>query len=130
MSSNRTSKIQRYFEIDTEAAVEELYAAADEEPLAPPDILASIGRLSGWQDPPDVVLISPKSAKWTWEDGGMFLGNPDGTGAIILEPGTYDYSEIPITGLVFRGTTEASRESHEWNNRFRIAFGWFTRANH
>ncbi len=97
MPSSQSGKIQRYFEIDIEAALEELQRAAEEEPFAPPAVLANVAKLSGWNDPPDVVIVTPVSNKWEWQDGGFFLGNADGTGAIIFEPGTYD---IPLTGIV------------------------------
>ena len=50
------------------------------------------------------------------EGGGYFLGKPDRTGGIILEPGTHD---ISLTGIVFRGTSEIERQTHEWNSQFR-----------
>ena len=50
------------------------------------------------------------------EGGGYFLGKPDQTGGIILEPGTHD---ISLTGIVFRGTSEIERQTHEWNSQFR-----------
>ena len=69
--------------------------------------------------------MTPVSKKWDWQHGGFFLGNADGTSAIILEPGIY---EISLPGIVFQGTDERAREAQEWNSQFRIAVGWYTRA--
>jgi hypothetical protein len=65
--------------------LKELYRAAAEEPFAPPAILANIARLSGWDDPPDVVIVTPVAGKGETEGGGYFLGKPNGTGALILD---------------------------------------------
>ncbi len=121
MPLEQPEKIQHYFEIDADAAVEELHNAGEEEPQAQSVILADIARISGWDNLPDVVIVTPKSIKWDWQDGGMMLGKPDGTGAINLEPGVYRFSQIPITSLVFRGTSETETQAHERNSQFRMA---------
>ena len=55
----------------------------------------------------------------------LLLGQAQRNRCANPRPGTYD---IALTGIVFRGTSEIERQTHEWNSQFRVAVGWYTHA--